>query len=84
MILIKLTDLSTRNPIYINIEQIGYINSQIVDKETTTVIGIAGTNAKLSVIETPDEIIAKLIEIRKQMMVGGITEYLLESNTDGV
>jgi hypothetical protein len=84
MTLIKLTDVTIRDSIYINIDQIGYMYLQTANEQKSTVIGIVGTSAKLSVIETPDEIIAKLIEIRKQMMVGGITEYLLESNTDGV
>lgn len=84
MTLIKLTDISTRNSIYINIEQIGYISSQTTDKETTTIVGIVGSTTKLSVIETPDEIIAMIIEVKKQIRNNNIPEYLLESNTDGV
>jgi hypothetical protein len=77
MTLIQLTDTTGKQSIYINMDQIYCVYLQITEGRTTTKVGVIGKTDDLSVLETPNEIITKIIEIKKQILGGSFAEYLI-------
>lgn len=80
MTLIQLTSVVNRGKIsiYINIDQISYMFPVTVDEAECTQVGVlGGKTPEFTVLETSNEIITKIIEIKKQILGGSFAEYLI-------